>query len=345
MKVQDLSIPPHFARDNVRKVWRVPYAQRAEQAEAWAHTHGIKPASTDSSRTCLMLVDCQNTFCIPGFELFVAGSSGMGAVEDSTRLCEFIYRNIGQLTEIAATLDTHMAMQIFHPIFWVDAHGEHPIGGQTILTLDTIDQGEWRVNPAVHHHMAADAPGELELYARHYVKTLTLGGKYPLMIWPYHAMLGGIGHALVSAVEEALFFHSITRQCQTRFETKGANPLTENYSVLRPEVLTDGTGKIIAEKNTSFIQRLLDFDKVIVAGQAKSHCVAWSVADLLDEVRERDPSLAGKIYLLEDCTSPVVIRGVVDFTEPADEAFQGFAEAGMHLVQSTQPVHEWPGWH
>ena len=32
----------------------------------------------------------------------------------------------------------------------------------------------------------------------------------------------------------------------------------------------------IAEKNTNFIQRLMDFDAVIIAGQAKSHCVAWT---------------------------------------------------------------------
>ena len=25
-------------------------------------------------------------------------------------------------------------------------------------------------------------------------------GRYPLMVWPYHAMLGSVGHALVSAV-------------------------------------------------------------------------------------------------------------------------------------------------
>ena len=41
---------------------------------------------------CLLLVDVQNTFCIPGYELFVGGQSGNGAVEDNMRLCQFIYR-------------------------------------------------------------------------------------------------------------------------------------------------------------------------------------------------------------------------------------------------------------
>src|SRR5919112_949618 len=34
-------------------------------------------------------------------------------------------------------------------------------------------------------------------HLRHYTRALADGGKYNLTIWPYHAMLGGIGHALV----------------------------------------------------------------------------------------------------------------------------------------------------
>ena len=102
-------------------------------------------------------------------------------------------------------------------------------------------------------------------------------------------------------------------------------------------------GAPIAEKNEGLIKQLLEYDAVVIAGQAKSHCVAWTVHDLLDGIRERDPSLARKIYLLEDCTSPVVVSEVVDFTEAADEAFARFADAGMHLVNSTQPLTDWPG--
>jgi nicotinamidase-related amidase len=73
-------------------------------------------------------------------------------------------------------------------------------------------------------------------YLHHYTRRLKEGGKYDLTIWPYHAMLGGIGHALVSCIEEAIFFHTMARQSQPDFQVKGRNPLTENYSVLRPEV-------------------------------------------------------------------------------------------------------------
>ena len=62
--------------------------------------------------------------------------------------------------------------------------------------------------------------------------------------------------------------------------------------------------------------------------------MAFTISDLLTDLQKEDPSLAQKIYLLEDCTSPVVVPGA-DYTEQADEAFVKFAEAGMHLVKST----------
>jgi nicotinamidase-related amidase len=328
-----LPIPPHFKESTVGEVWRVPYQQRALEAPIWAKQHNIEQSQEDTTRTCLLLIDVQNTFCIPGFELFVGGQSGNGAVEDNTRLCEFIYRNLGKITTIVPTMDTHTAMQIFHPIFWINAAGSHPIPAATTITPADIDSCIWKVNPAVAFSLKYNYEF-LEKHAYHYVKKLTQDGKYPLTVWSYHSMLGGIGHALVSAVEEAIFFHCIARNSQPQFEIKGDNPLTENYSVLRPEVMLGFDNQPIAQKNTRLIKQLLEYDAVIIAGQAKSHCVAWTIDDLLTDIQLRDASLTKKIYLLEDCSSPVVVPGVVDYTEAANAAYARFASAGMHVVKS-----------
>jgi nicotinamidase-related amidase len=141
-------------------------------------------------------------------------------------------------------------------------------------------------------------------------------------------MLGGIGHALVSAVEEAVFFHSVARNSPAAFQVKGENPRVEHYSVLGPEV---GGGR-----NEELIELLGTFDAVAIAGQAKSHCVAWTVEDLLQDV----PS--DRVYLLEDCTSPVIAPGAVDFTAEGNEAFARFAARGVHIVRSTDPIDAWP---
>lgn len=335
--VKQLPIPSHFNAAKVGEVWRVPYQERAIQAENWAKKYQISAAADDKTRICLLLIDVQNTFCLPDFELFVAGQSGLGAVEDNRRLCEFIYRHLGVISTIVSTMDTHQAMQVFHPIFWINGVGEHPAAMSTI-SLEEVEQGVWQVNPAVVDSVGKGDYQALHNYALHYVRQLNLDSKYPLTIWPYHSLVGGISHALVSAVEEALFFHCIARNSQTRYEIKGDNPLTENYSVLSPEVLDDHEGKPIAQKRTGLINYLLEYDLLLIAGQAKSHCLAWTVSDLLSEIEQRDASLAQKVYLLEDCTSPVVVPDLVDYTKQADEAFQRFAKAGMQIVKSTDGI-------
>jgi hypothetical protein len=122
----ELPIPDHYDPEMTSTVWKVPYQQRATEARKWAEKHNIPPAVDDRLKIALLGIDIQNSFCIPDFELFVAGQSGTGAMDDTRRLCEFVYRNLGRITQITLTLDSHLAMQIFHPVFLVDEHGNHP---------------------------------------------------------------------------------------------------------------------------------------------------------------------------------------------------------------------------
>jgi nicotinamidase-related amidase len=338
--MRELPVPAHFDPGRVGEVWRVAYEDRAREAREWAATHGLTPAAEDSFRVCLLAVDVQNTFCIPDFELFVAGRSGSGAVDDSRRLAEFMYRNLGSISQILPSLDTHHTMQVFHAIWLVDEHGNHP-GPYTLVSAEDVDAGRFRLNPAVAEALKLDL-GYAERHLAYYTRRLAQGGKYDLTIWPYHAMLGSIGHALVSSVEEAILFHTIARSSQPEYQVKGDNPLTEHYSMLGPEVTEGPDGDRLGAKNRELIDKLLTFDAVVVAGQAKSHCLAWTVDDLLDDddVRER---LAPRTYLLEDCTSPVVVPGAIDYSDEADAAFVRYAAAGMHIVRSTDPIEAWPG--
>jgi nicotinamidase-related amidase len=337
--MQELPVPAHFEPTRVGEVWRVPYEDRAREAAAWADQHDLRPAADDAFRLCLLAVDVQNTFCIPDFELFVAGRSGTGAVDDNRRLCAFLYRNLGTITQVFPSLDTHHAMQVFHAIWLVDEHGNHP-APYTLVSAEDVATGRWRMNAAAAEALGID-PDYAERHLAHYTRRLAAGGKYDLTIWPYHAMLGGIGHALVSAVEEAIFFHGIARHSVPEFQVKGDNPLTEHYSMLGPEVTEGPDGDHLAAKNTALVAKLLEFDAVVVAGQAKSHCVAWTIDDLIDDDELRE-QLAERVYLLEDCTSPVVVPGVVDYTDEADAAFERYRAAGMHVVRSTDPIDRWP---
>jgi nicotinamidase-related amidase len=337
----ELPVPAHFDPARVREVWRVPYQERAAEAEEWARRHELGAAARDELRVGLLLVDAQNTFCVPGFELFVAGASGQAAVDDNRRLCEFVYRNLGAITRIVPSLDTHHAMQIFHAAWLRDEQGNRP-DPMTLVTAEDAASGRWRVDSEVALAAGVD-PEYAQRHLVHYTQQLADTNKYELTVWPYHAMLGGIGHALVSSVEEAVFFHGLARRSAPRFTVKGELALTEHYSMLGPEVTEGPDGDAIGGTDHALVETLLGFDVVVVAAQAKSHCLAWTIDDLLAHHSVQEQQLAERTYLLEDCTSPIVVPGVVDYTAQADAAFERYAEAGMHIVRSTDPIENWPG--
>src|SRR4030042_6957749 len=99
MKGNELPIPKHYQPGQVGEVWRVPYQQRAAEAEAWAKQQKVVASVHDRFRICLLAVDMQNTFCIPGFELYVGGRTGPGPVEDNRGFWEFTYGNLVEITQ------------------------------------------------------------------------------------------------------------------------------------------------------------------------------------------------------------------------------------------------------
>ena len=334
-------VPPHFQPERTGEVWKVDYEQVRETASSWRTSHGLTPARDDDFRIGLLLVDVQNTFCIPGFELFVQGETGSGAVDDNRRLCRFIYQNLHRITKIVASLDTHKPVQIFHPVFLIDRDGRHP-APYTPVSCQDVETGRWRVNPLACAELGIDSD-QGQRHLLHYTRALEKSGRFSWTIWPFHALEGSIGHSLVPAVEEAVFFHSIARETQPDLHKKGLHPLTESYSLLGPEVQTAADGSVLASRNDSLAEDLAAFDLLVIAGQAKSHCVAWTVRDLLDGFGPSRVDQASRIYLLEDCTSPVVVPGVVDFSESSATAFRRFEQEGLHVVRSTVPVAEWQG--
>lgn len=327
--------------------YRPDAAQLATEAAAWRAQHRIKPAAADETRIHLLLIDVQKDFCFPEGTLYVGGRSGRGAIEDSRRIADLVYRNLDAITEITTTLDTHLAFQIFFPSFWLDK-ADQPLSAFRTITSDEIAAGEVRPNPAMAKWLCGGNYTWLCKQVLFYCKELERVGKYQLYLWPPHCLLGSDGHALAGVIHEARLFHAFTRTSQSSVEVKGGNPLTENYSVLRPEVLSRFDGAPLAQRNTQFIQTLLAADAVVIAGQAASHCVKSTIDDLLGEIAAQDPALARKVYLVTDCMSAVTVpdgKGgfAADFTAQADAALQRFADAGMHLVTSTDPISSWPG--
>lgn len=345
---RSLPLPPFFEPRNASSWSYRPDPSRLLAAAAgWREAHAVRPSALDAVKLHLLLIDVQKDFCLPEGALYVAGRSGQGAVDDTRRIAGFVYRNLGALTDITATLDTHYAFQIFSPAFWLDRAGRS-LAPFREVTSEQIEAGEARPDPALASWLCGGDQRWLLQQALHYTRALEQAGKYRLYLWPPHCLLGSDGHALAGVVQEARLFHSYVRGSQGWAEVKGGHPLTENYSVLRPEVLTCFDGAPLAQPNAQLLQTLLSADAVLIAGQASSHCVKSSIEDLLEALLARDPQLARKVYVLTDCMSAVTVPDgqggfAADFTPQAEAALQRFADAGMHLVRSTDPLESWPG--
>ena len=267
--MRELPIPPFFDPTRVGEVWRVPYQERADEAARWAAGHGVRRAAEDRLRICLVAVDVQNTFCIPGFELFVGGRSGdwCGGRQPSplrVPLSQSRRHHAGDPDDGHPPGDADLP-----PVWLVNERGEHP-APFTLVSAEDVERGVWRFNEAMAPSLGLDArvraAAAAPLYARdgrgrevcahHLAVPLDAGRDRP---------------RLGAAVEEAIFFHAIARASQPDFQVKGDNPLTEHYSVIGPEVTLGPAGETIAVRNHALVDDLHRYDAVIIAGQAKSH--------------------------------------------------------------------------
>jgi len=343
-------IPAHYDPSHARQFGYRPDAQKLfDAATSFRREHHLLPSASDPRRNHLVLIDVQRDFCFPEGTLYVGGRSGLGAMEDNDRIARFIYSNLGVISEITCTLDSHLPFQIFFAPFWVDRFGE-PLRPHRTISVDAIRAGEVGPNPDVADAVGAPDPAWLSKQVLFYCESLARAGKYVLYLWPPHVLLGGDGHVLAGAIQEARLFHAYARRARNPVEIKGMHALTENYSVFSPEVLLTHDGASLASRNGALLDALLNEDRLLIAGQASSHCVKSSIDDLLGAIRERDPRLARRVYILEDAMSAVTVPDpekpgsfLVDFTEAAENALGRFHDAGMRIVKTTTPISEWPG--
>lgn len=238
----------------------------------------------EAQGTHLLIIDPQNDFCdIPNAALPVAGADA-----DMQRLAAFIQRMGARLDAIHVTLDSHNPMDIAHPGWWVDAAGSAP-APFTLITAAQVRDGAWRTrSPALQARSLA------------YVEALEAGGRYPLIIWPEHCLIGHWGHNVHAAVQGALDDWARAEMQVVNYVTKGTNPFTEHYSAIQAEVpdADDPATRV----NAGLISALAKADRILVAGEALSHCVANTVRDIAAQLGEAN---IGKLTLLTDCASPV----------------------------------------
>jgi len=254
----------------------------------------------------LLIIDPQFDFCDPKGSLFVTGAD-----DDMKRLSGLVKRIGSKLNDIHVTLDSHHTMDIAHPLFWKNSSGRHP-DPFTAISVEDVKNGKW----------VTTIPG-LAKKGLEYVKSLDANGRYPLVIWPYHCLIGSNGHKVFPELFEALKEWELKEFAQVDYVTKGSNIFTEHYSAIQadvPDPEDPGT-----QINTKLIQTLEDCDLILVAGEAGSHCLANTVRDIVNNFS--NDKYIEKIMLIEDATSPVP-----GFEKLQDDFINEMTAKGMKLT-------------
>jgi nicotinamidase-related amidase len=230
-------------------------------------------------QNAMLIIDAQYDFCNPEGALFVEGAD-----TDMLRLSAWIKANKSKIDHMTVTMDNHPVNDISHPSFWQDRDGNYP-NPFTAITLKDIKDGKW-------------TPRFSPKETINYIETLELQGEFGHFIWPYHCLAGSKGAAIDDHIMEALI--DWTRDGKDyQLVTKGTHPLTEHFAIFRANVPIANQAE--TQLNQTLIDTLDQFQNVFLVGKAKSHCVANSLKQAMEEA----PALAQKFIILEDCMSDV----------------------------------------
>ena len=147
-----LPLPAHY---DPRRVGTL-YPPDVATATAAGERAGLSPAVRDTRKTALVLIDAQIDFIHPAP---IGTLAVPGAVEDTRRTAEFLYRNANRISTVVASLDSHLAFQIFYPTWWVDARDAHP-SPFTVIGPDDLARGAWRpvLDPACPSTTSRSSP-------------------------------------------------------------------------------------------------------------------------------------------------------------------------------------------
>jgi nicotinamidase/pyrazinamidase len=286
--------------------------------------------------TTLLLIDVQKDFH-PGGSLAIPTAN-----EDAERIAQLIRQNATKIDRVVATLDSHLKLHIAHPGFWVSGQDKnvHPDPFTIISSQDVVDgkwvpRGDFTLRPSdivdglvfERKDSLLNESGDsidLKKYCIEYTKRLEQKGRFQLCIWPEHCLIGSNGHCVVDVVRQALDEWSIQTGRSVEWILKGQHLLTEMYSAIEAEVPVSTAETY----NESLVNSLQQSKQLVVCGQAMSHCVNYTLRDIVDRwPKER----VSDIYLLTDCAS------AVPGFEAAAETFQkDMKEAGVELKKATE---------
>jgi nicotinamidase-related amidase len=254
-------------------------------------------------KTALLIIDMQNDFCLPAGSLSIPG-----AEKDVEELSRFIGRASETLDSIILTQDNHQVVNIAHPGYWQDAHGNPPPPFTNITRADLLQQ---RWIPRYNAEKVKD-----------YIQKLEEQGEYVHTVWPEHCLMGSTGAAIVQPVMEKVADWARSGRYY-EIVIKGTHPLTEHFGAFRANIPIPDAPE--TGLNTGLIDKLRSFDRIFIAGEARSHCVANTIRQLFDF-----PEIVRNLVILNNCMSNVPNCDLL-----AKPIFDNAVEMGAKLIDTT----------
>jgi len=223
--------------------------------------------------TILLVIDAQNGFCLPKpwGQLYVPG-----AEKDCDRIAKLIHTNVEKFSQIVASMDRHLIMAAYHPSLWEDNPGLKFIPKDKILEQARRD---------IHTDLPRSLPTLLGTQ---------IGIEGGVMVWPFHCLGMDTSSALHPAVLEAITYFAMAKREEPMWIEKGTGAFAHPYSPFHP---------IVAMSNIVYgrIQdTVLKAKRIVVVGEASTHCVHDTIADLVPQLEE-----STELIVLEDCMSPI----------------------------------------
>ncbi len=265
-------------------------------------------------KNALLIIDPQNSFCNSGDangnnkgSLYVEGAD-----KDMQRLSDWIVTNQKAINFIGITLDSHQPNDIAHPSFWQDKDGNYPAPFSVISTAD-VESGKWTARFDPVRCLA-------------YLKALEAQGEFPHVIWPEHCLIGSEGSAIYQPLMTAITewtrlgkFYQVV--------AKGTYPFSEHFGAFQAQIPDPNRPE--TQLNQGLIKTLETYQNVYLAGEARSHCVANSLKQVLNEA----PSLATKFVVLEDTMS-----NVTGFETIADPIYAQAKQMGVRFSNTNEKL-------
>jgi nicotinamidase/pyrazinamidase len=260
--------------------------------------HTIQIVVIDPQRSFCAVVDPAEQQLIHDGELCVKG-----AWTDMVRLSDLVERLGDKIDDIKVTLDSHHKLHIAHPLWFTHTKTGRNPDPFTVMR----EENEQIVGAVFNADGSTRDIGEFNTPFRKwtlsYLKQLASGKRYPHVIWPFHCLIGTRGHNIVEPLMEALLDWETKNNGIVTKVTKGSCPKVEHFSGVRAEVIDADDPS--TQLNTDFINTLMDAYEILLAGEARSHCLANTVRDIANEFVQADDSFIKKCVLLTDATSDV----------------------------------------